>query len=56
MLFRSPDVNGCDYIGPQGGMRGSPAKEMSSSKSYDEALAKRLWQVSEELTGVIYEF
>ncbi len=50
------DVNGCDYIGPQGGMRGYPAKVMSNDKSYDEALAKRLWQVSEELTGVVYEF
>ena len=25
-------------------------------KSYDEVLAKRLWAVSEELTGVIYNF
>lgn len=50
------DVNGCDYIGPKGGMRGYPAKAMSNNKSYDEALAKRLWKVSEELTGVVYEF
>jgi len=50
------DVNGCDYIGPQGGMRGYPAKVMSNNKSYDEALAQRLWQVSEKLTGVVYEF
>jgi NAD(P)-dependent dehydrogenase (short-subunit alcohol dehydrogenase family) len=52
----APDVNGCDYIGPRGGMRGYPAKAMSNNKSYDEALAKRLWKVSEELTGVVYEF
>jgi len=52
------DVNGCDYIGPtgMGGMRGYPVKVMSNNKSYDEALAKRLWQVSEELTGVVYSF
>lgn len=52
------DVNGCDYIGPTGlgGMRGYPAKVMSNNKSYDEALAKRLWKVSEELTGVVYKF
>jgi len=37
-------------------MRGYPAKVMSSNKSHDEALAKRLWRVSEELTDVIYEF
>lgn len=54
----APDVNGCDYIGPisLGGMRGYPVKVMSNNKSYDEALAKRLWQVSEELTGVVYGF
>ncbi|MEP7134500.1 MAG: oxidoreductase [Chloroflexota bacterium] len=50
------DVNGCDYIGPKGGMRGYPDKVKSNNKSYDEALAKRLWQVSEELTGVVYGF
>lgn len=50
------DVNGCDYIGPKGGMRGYPVKALSNNKSYDEALAKRLWKVSEELTGVVYEF
>jgi NAD(P)-dependent dehydrogenase (short-subunit alcohol dehydrogenase family) len=46
-------VNGCDYIGPTswGGMRGYPGKVRSSPRSYDAALA-RLWQVSEDLTGV----
>ncbi|MFN8444373.1 MAG: oxidoreductase [Caldilineaceae bacterium] len=50
------DVNGCDYIGPtgMGGMRGYPGKVKSNDLSYDEPLAKRLWQVSEELTGVRY--
>lgn len=52
----APDVNGCDYIGPQEGMRGYPVKVMSNNKSYDEALAKRLWKVSEALTGVVYQF
>lgn len=50
------EVNGCDYIGPAGGMRGYPKKVMSNDKSYDKALAKRLWAVSEELTGVVYNF
>src|SRR5262249_52816793 len=51
------DVNGCDYIGPLGmmGMRGSPGKMKSSPRSYDAALAARLWQVSEELTRVRYD-
>lgn len=54
----APQVNGCDYIGPtgMGGSRGYPKKVMSNNKSYDEALAKRLWTVSEELTGVVYDF
>jgi NAD(P)-dependent dehydrogenase (short-subunit alcohol dehydrogenase family) len=54
----SPQINGCDYVGPTGmrGMRGYPEKVMSNDKSYDEALAKQLWAVSEELTGVVYSF
>jgi len=50
------EVNGCDYIGPAGGMRGYPQKVKSNNKSYDESLAKRLWTVSEKLTGVAYSF
>ncbi|MBC8078571.1 MAG: SDR family NAD(P)-dependent oxidoreductase [Chloroflexales bacterium] len=52
----APDVNGCDYIGPVGflGMRGAPVKAKSSGRSYDAQLAARLWQVSEDLTGVRY--
>jgi hypothetical protein len=52
----APDVNGCDYIGPGGfmNMRGFPVKEQSSDASYDEAAGRRLWLVSEELTGVHY--
>jgi NAD(P)-dependent dehydrogenase (short-subunit alcohol dehydrogenase family) len=54
----APQVNGCDYIGPTGmrGMRGYPEKVMSNNKSYDEAIAKQLWVISEELTGVVYHF
>jgi hypothetical protein len=50
------EVNGCDYIGPAVGMKGYPSKVKSNNKSYDESLAKRLWTVSEELTGVVYNF
>lgn len=51
------DVNGCDYIGPVGllGMRGAPGKIKSSARSYDTTVAARLWQVSEQLTGVRYD-
>lgn len=48
------DVNGGDYCGPQsiGEMRGAPVKVGSSRRSRDEAVAARLWSVSEQMTGV----
>ncbi len=51
-----PDVQGGDYYGPggMGEMRGHPVKAQSSEASHDEATAVKLWQVSEELTGVAY--
>ena len=51
-------VNGGEYFGPDGFMaqRGYPKKVTSNKRSHDEAVAKRLWEVSEELTGVTYEF
>ncbi len=53
----SPDINGCDYIGPIGllGLRGAPDKIKSSTRSHDTSVAARLWQVSEQLTGVRYD-
>ena len=49
-------VRGGDYIGPEGfmGQRGFPKKVRSNARSYDEAVAARLWAVSERLTGVSY--
>jgi NAD(P)-dependent dehydrogenase (short-subunit alcohol dehydrogenase family) len=48
------DVEGGDYCGPRsmGEMRGSPVKVGSNRRSRDEAVAMRLWAVSEEMTGV----
>ncbi len=48
------DIQGGDYCGPQamGEMRGAPGKVGSSRRSRDEAVAAKLWGVSEELTGV----
>jgi NAD(P)-dependent dehydrogenase (short-subunit alcohol dehydrogenase family) len=48
------DIQGGDYCGPRslGEMRGDPIKVSSSRRSRDEAVAARLWTVSEELTGV----
>ena len=52
------EVEGGDYIGPGGfmNMRGSPEKQRSSGRSYDEATADRLWTVSEQLTDINYDF
>ncbi|WP_224267831.1 oxidoreductase [Haloprofundus salinisoli] len=59
MLYAATeDVPGGGYVGPGGLMniRGHPAVQESSERSYDEVTAGRLWQVSEELTGVEYDF
>ncbi len=51
------NIQGGEYIGPLDlmGMRGAPGKVKSSERSHDRALATRLWQVSEQLTGVHYD-
>ncbi len=52
----SPDVCGGDYIGPATlGLRGAPVRSRSTSRSYDMQVAQRLWEMSEELTGVKIE-
>jgi len=60
MLFAatSEEVTGGEYVGPSGfmDMRGSPEFQQSNAASRDEGDAERLWTVSEELTGVEYEF
>ena len=49
-----PDLPGGSLVGPGGlgGMRGAPALEVPSGAALDEDTARRLWSVSEELTGV----
>jgi protochlorophyllide reductase len=51
-----PDVASGDYFGPDGPgeTRGHPRRVGSSKASRDEAAARRLWDVSAELTGVTY--
>lgn len=51
-----PDVFGGQYYGPDGPgeFRGHPVLVHSSRAARDEDLARRLWAVSEELTGVSY--
>jgi NAD(P)-dependent dehydrogenase (short-subunit alcohol dehydrogenase family) len=52
----APGVLGGQYYGPGGflGLRGYPKLVASSRRSHDEAVQRRLWAVSEELTGVTF--
>ncbi|SFD69170.1 SDR family NAD(P)-dependent oxidoreductase [Streptomyces aidingensis] len=51
-----PHVRGGDFYGPSGPFqaRGRPVPVGSSARSRDRDLQRRLWTVSEELTGVRY--
>jgi len=51
-------IDGGEYVGPDGlmNMRGLPTTQSSSDEFYDEGVAERLWDTSEELTGVAYDF
>jgi NAD(P)-dependent dehydrogenase (short-subunit alcohol dehydrogenase family) len=53
-----PDVPGGAFVGPDGFMeqRGYPKLVKGAGRAYDEDTARRLWEVSEELTGVSYDF
>ena len=50
------DVPGGSYIGPGGvgEARGYPAVALASAAARDPALAARLWELSERLTGVSF--
>ena len=54
----STDVRGGDYYGPGGfmEMKGSPYRVESNDRSHDTETARRLWEVSEKMTGVSYTF
>jgi NAD(P)-dependent dehydrogenase (short-subunit alcohol dehydrogenase family) len=50
------DLPGNSFVGPSafGGMRGAPAPCPRTKAASDPAAARRLWQVSEQLTGVTF--
>jgi NAD(P)-dependent dehydrogenase (short-subunit alcohol dehydrogenase family) len=52
------DLPGGTFVGPggRGEQRGYPTIVTAAGKAYDEQDWRRLWEVSEELTGVHYEF
>ncbi|MCP3801828.1 oxidoreductase [Allokutzneria sp. A3M-2-11 16] len=49
-----PDVRGSEYFGPSSLLElfGSPARARASARARDQVLARRLWVVTAELTGV----
>jgi NAD(P)-dependent dehydrogenase (short-subunit alcohol dehydrogenase family) len=53
-----PDLPGGSYVGPDGlfEQRGHPKIVGSSAASRDLGTARRLWELSEKLTGVGFEF
>ena len=53
-----PDLPGGSFVGPDGPLeqRGYPHVVTAAGRAYDEDAWRRLWEVSEELTGVRYEF
>ncbi|TQR87832.1 SDR family NAD(P)-dependent oxidoreductase [Mycobacterium hodleri] len=50
-------ITGGQYVGPGGfmEMRGNPKVVSSNRRSHDAAVQRRLWTVSEELTGVTFD-
>jgi NAD(P)-dependent dehydrogenase (short-subunit alcohol dehydrogenase family) len=53
-----PDLPSGSFVGPDGllGGRGHPHVVSAAAKAYDAKAWNRLWELSEQLTGVTYEF
>lgn len=51
-----PEANSGDYFGPDGffELQGYPVKVNSNKRSHNEETARKLWEISEQLTGVKY--
>ena len=50
-----PKVKPGGYYGPEHDQKGYPVELRAGAAAYDETDAKRLWALSEELTGLEYE-
>lgn len=53
-----PDAAGADYYGPHGffQLRGYPVRVDMVKQAQDDVAARQLWEISEDLTGVRYDF
>jgi hypothetical protein len=51
-----PEAQSGEYYGPGGfiGALGPPVKTKSSAQSHDQAVARELWTISENFTGVTF--
>jgi hypothetical protein len=54
----APGLPGGSYVGPDGAgeMRGHPVLVQATDRAHSEEDARRLWDISEGLTGVVYDF
>lgn len=53
----APDVKGGEFFGPHLlRVRGYPVREHGAKEAHNKEIAAKLWQVSEELTGLQYTF
>lgn len=52
----APDVKGGELYGPRFFTHGYPMINPATVQAYDEQTAQRLWETSENLTGVSYNF
>jgi NAD(P)-dependent dehydrogenase (short-subunit alcohol dehydrogenase family) len=53
-----PDLSGGEYIGPDGkkGRKGFPKKDEIIDTLYDKETSEKLWEISESMTNVNYQF
>lgn len=51
-----PQVEGGEFWGPRGLVRGAPRKQTASRITRDPEIAARLWKVAEESTGIRWPF
>jgi NAD(P)-dependent dehydrogenase (short-subunit alcohol dehydrogenase family) len=56
LMAATADLPGGTYVGPGGlgGMTGAPQVVTSTGRSHDEDAQRRLWELSEETTGIRY--
>ncbi|MEU9114335.1 oxidoreductase [Streptomyces sp. NPDC048483] len=52
----APHMRPDSFVGPRSGLRGAPAPSFRAPWTKKDAVGERLWAVSEECTGVRYEF